>query len=71
VADATFDAGAVARSAFAGASGAGFVATGELDLLVGQRGERVFGRTWHEAAVEDDFAQPDAGAVKLTGGLGQ
>ena len=64
------DAGAVAGSAFAGASGAGLVAAGELDLLVGQVGERFLGRAGQESTVADDLAEADAGAVEFGGGLG-
>src|SRR5687768_5149099 len=62
MADSALDPGAVARSAFAGAARAWLVAAGELDLVVGQRGERVFGRAGEEAAVAHDLprADPDA-----------
>jgi hypothetical protein len=71
VADAALGAGAVARAAFAGAAGPGFVAAGELDLLVGEVGECVLGRAGQEAAVADDLVGPDPGPVELRGGLGQ
>src|SRR5215207_6356918 len=58
VADAALGAGPVARAAFAGAPGAGFVAAGELDLLVGEVGECVLGRAGQEAAVANDLAGP-------------
>jgi hypothetical protein len=44
VTDAALDAGSVAGSTLAGSAGAWLVASGELDLLVGEVGERVFGR---------------------------
>jgi len=71
VTDAAFDPGAVAGSAFAGASAAGFVATGELDLPVGQLGERLEGRAGLKAAVEDDLSDADPSPVELVGGLSQ
>src|SRR4051794_6438875 len=57
VADATLDAGAVARLALAGASGAGFVAAGDEHARV--LGDRVAGRAGLEAAVADQLARPD------------
>jgi hypothetical protein len=71
MADAALDPGAVARSAFAGAARAWLVAAGELDLVVGQVGERMFGRAGEEAAVGHDLARADPGAVQFGGGLGQ
>ena len=62
---------AVARAALAGAPRAGLVASGELDLLAAEVGERVLGRADQEAAVADDLAGPDPGAVEFCCGLGQ
>src|ERR1035441_5851234 len=71
VADAPLDPGSVAGAAFAGASAAGFVAAGDLDLLVGQGGERGFGGAGLKAAVGDDLPGSDVAAGELGGGLGQ
>jgi hypothetical protein len=71
VTDPALDPGAVAGSAFAGPAAAGFVSAGDLDLLGGQVGERVFGGAGHEPAVGDDLPRPDPSAVELGGGLRQ
>src|SRR4051812_2833085 len=69
VADATLDAGAVARLAFAGASGAGFVAAGDEHARV--LGDRVACRAGLEAAVADQLARPDREPVELFARVGQ
>ena len=71
MADPALDARAVARSAFAGAARARLVAAGELDLVVGERGERVFGRAGEEAAIGHDLSRADPSAVQFGGGLRQ
>jgi hypothetical protein len=55
VTDPPLDPSAVPRAAFAGASAAGFVTAGYLDLLVAQGGEGVFGRPGLKATVGDDL----------------
>src|SRR5712691_11468741 len=69
MADAALDAGSVAGSALAGSARSGLVVAGELELLVGEVGECVFGRAGLEAAVADDLSRADAGMFELAGGL--
>jgi hypothetical protein len=47
------------------------VAAGDLDLLLDELGERVFGRAGLETAVADDLSERDPGVFELARGLGQ
>ena len=64
VADPSFCAGAVALSSAAGATGAGFLAAGDVHL-VGQALERGVGRALVEHAVDHHLAQLDAEVLQL------
>lgn len=48
-----------------------FVAAGDLDLIFGQVGERVVGRSGHEPAIGDDLPRADVSLVELRGGVRQ